>query len=341
MYGNWIKESTATAGTGTITLAAVSSFERFGTVFANNDPVFYVIQDGTSREFGIGTWLTGNFLARTTVLETWVASVRTVAGATAINLSGSGVFVYNDPGFQYMPLPRFGPDLSAAATTSIWGKNGDFVNITGGGTITSFGTVSNTVQSRWLRFAASTTLSLGVTGSVLGGSMPFVMQAGSLAYVMQTATGHIVIPFNFDGTGANPCLSLNGGTMVGDILMSNNSVAALKWLSYNSELDNGNSGTGLTINPFNGAYQKVTLNTATPILTIAAPFGVSEFQLRIIQDATGGRVPSFAGAAYSTGRWYNSAAQPAMNTAIGGSTIVKFYYDGTNLYQRSDKIGAV
>lgn len=67
-----VKETTTTTGTGTIALAgAVSQFRAFSAVCANNDTIPYAIvgQSGTEWEVGIGTWTTGNNLARTTVLS--------------------------------------------------------------------------------------------------------------------------------------------------------------------------------------------------------------------------------------------------------------------------------
>ena len=63
----------------------------------------------------------------------------------------------------------------------------------------------------------------------------------------------------------------------------------------------GNSGSAITIDWANGPYQMVTLNAATPTITLAnsmlCPHGI----LEIYQDATGGRVPTITGAVYRSG----------------------------------------
>ena len=84
-----VQETTATTGTGTITLGgAVSGYQSFAVV-GNGNTTFYCILNGTAWEVGIGTYsTTGPTLARTTILSNSL-------GTTApINLSGaSNVFL--------------------------------------------------------------------------------------------------------------------------------------------------------------------------------------------------------------------------------------------------------
>jgi hypothetical protein len=64
-----VRETSATTGTGTLTLAgAVAGYQGFNAAFANGDTVYYVIQYATEWEVGIGTVGTGT-LARNTVLQ--------------------------------------------------------------------------------------------------------------------------------------------------------------------------------------------------------------------------------------------------------------------------------
>lgn len=70
--GDRVYETATTTGTGTLALAgAVAQFQAFSDVLANNDSCIYTIkgQTGTEWEVGIGVWLTGNSLARITVLD--------------------------------------------------------------------------------------------------------------------------------------------------------------------------------------------------------------------------------------------------------------------------------
>lgn len=82
-----IKETTATTGTGTYTLAgAVSGFEAFS-VIGDGNTTFYCCSDGTDFEVGIGTYTaSGTTLARTTILQSsnsdsavnWASGTRTI-----------------------------------------------------------------------------------------------------------------------------------------------------------------------------------------------------------------------------------------------------------------------
>lgn len=64
--------------------------------------------------------------------------------------------------------------------------------------------------------------------------------------------------------------------------------------------DNGNSGTAITIDTDNGNYQKVTLtDNCTITLRSTTGIGTDEYTvplvLLLVQDATGGRVVTWAG----------------------------------------------
>ena len=84
-----VQETTATTGTGSITLGgAVAGYQSFAVV-GNGNTTFYCIVNGTAWEVGIGTYsTTGPTLTRTTVLSTSTGT------ASPITLSGaSNVFV--------------------------------------------------------------------------------------------------------------------------------------------------------------------------------------------------------------------------------------------------------
>ena len=105
VYGDRVKETTTTTGTGTITLAgAETGFQSFGSVMSNGDTCYYTITDGTDWEVGLGTYTTsGTTLARTTVQDSsnsgsavnWGAGSKDVfITIPAQHISAMGTFIH-------------------------------------------------------------------------------------------------------------------------------------------------------------------------------------------------------------------------------------------------------
>lgn len=111
MLANWVKESTGTIGTGTISLGgAEAGHVPFSAAFVTGSMVLYSIEDGNNRETGLGLLASGSpwTLARTKVFETLVGGVYDGAPASAIALSGAAkVFVAD-------AVQAFGPNTVTA-----------------------------------------------------------------------------------------------------------------------------------------------------------------------------------------------------------------------------------
>lgn len=116
--GNFCAMTTATTGTGTMTLgAALTSYLNFADCgIVNAQVVPYTIVDGNSREIGYGTYTSsGTTLSRDTVLNS------TAGGTTKISLSGTAQ-VFIGPTYEdvYKPSVDFcfkASDEATAITT--------------------------------------------------------------------------------------------------------------------------------------------------------------------------------------------------------------------------------
>jgi len=96
---------------------------------------------------------------------------------------------------------------------------------------------------------------------------------------------------------------------------------------FASEFDAGDSGSAKTIDFAGGQKQRVRL-TADATLTLASPPGVGHYQLRIIQDGTGGRTLSIVPASGTIG-WVGAALQPSHNLTPNGRTVLNAYWNGS------------
>lgn len=117
MIANWVKETSTTTGTGTITLAgAVSGFCSFSDVFSDGMIVRYQILDanGTSRENGYGTFTTsGTTLSRDTIIETLVGGAYDASAPAALTLtSGTHTVTIAADSNAFMPTPMGVQDTS-------------------------------------------------------------------------------------------------------------------------------------------------------------------------------------------------------------------------------------
>jgi hypothetical protein len=128
VIANRVKETTTTAGTGTITLAgAATGFQSFA-VIGNGNTTYYsiVAQTGTEWEVGVGTYTSsGTLLARTTVLSN---SAGTQPTALTFSAGTKDVFVTypseysvsatNDPGTAGQVLVSNGVGVDPTWQTS-------------------------------------------------------------------------------------------------------------------------------------------------------------------------------------------------------------------------------
>jgi hypothetical protein len=182
MLGHRVRETTNTAGVGTISLggAVGTGFRTFRDEFASGSKVFYVIANADSAangdyEIGIGTLTHGtpDTLTRDTVLD---------SSNSGNKLNLSGVYsVFNDISAVYTPVDRTAESIASAATTNIGAAAGNFVHVTGStGPITSFGTAPVAGRRVTVTFDSTPTITHGAN-LVLPGAANIVAAAGDVA----------------------------------------------------------------------------------------------------------------------------------------------------------------
>jgi len=95
-----------------------------------------------------------------------------------------------------------------------------------------------------------------------------------------------------------------------------------KQVTFDEEVDNGESGAAATIDWTAGNKQSVVL-TDDCTFSFTDPAGPTNLILRLIQDGTGSRNPSWP----SNARW-PAATEPAWTTDPYAVDLVAFYFDG-------------
>jgi hypothetical protein len=225
---NRAKMTTATTGTGTITLgSAFSGFRTFAAAgVVNGDVVRYVIEEGNAWEIGNGTYTaTGTLLARS-LLASSTGSLLSLGGNAAVFVTATAED-FNElaplaspalTGTPTAPTAAVGTNTTQLATTAF--VNAEIANDaptkTGGGASGTWA-ISISGSAPTLTTARTIALSGDVTGS---GSFDGSANVTITATVADDSHNHTIA--NVDGlqTALDAKLALAGGTVTGDITMS-------------------------------------------------------------------------------------------------------------------------
>ena len=219
-----VQETTATTGTGTITLAgAVTQYQSFVTGIGVGNTTYYCILcgDGVSWETGLGTvGGSGPYtLARTTILSSSNSGAAiSLTGTSTVfgDLPAAGVYVQTLCG---VPLPPSAPaaSVSAYATKGVgFTPNSNFY-ITG--VMSPFVTVN---AATYQAAVATINLSTFVVGSVLASSNVFTASSATNQNLMFTFPSAVLLVAGTSYVIAVSCTS-GGATYVLPILTNSSS----------------------------------------------------------------------------------------------------------------------
>lgn len=286
-WADRVKVSTATTGTGTISLgSAVSGFQSFSAITSGNT-VYYVIEDGTAWETGSGIYTSG---APGTLTRT--VSSSSAGGTTAITLSGSAVVYIAPTALALVTAMITGGTINGTtigATTPAAG------NFTTGGYSTSFTFGSNTATGdgailglvynseagiyRIFEFetAGSLRWQMGINNVAESGS-----NVGSDFFInaFNDAAGYTFSPFTItrsSGAVGMPNVSIGGGainsTSVGATTPSTGSFTTLNCSGFFSETSVASSvaAAGSTLAAatlLTSQYNIVTSSTASTAIGV-------------------------------------------------------------------------
>lgn len=229
-----VKETSTTAGTGTVVLAGASPGYQSFAVIGNTNTTFYTIADqggGTNWEVGIGTYYSGNLsLARTTILASSNSN-------TAVSFGSNTKDVFVTYPAEYAVYNN------TASVTTIQNLASGNVAFTGGSinNVLIGNATANTAVFTELT-ASSNITTTGYTGYLYGNNSAVVTASTTIPSSAITGLGTMA------SQNAN-AVNITGGTIAGTGITSSNVTIT--------------GGTINTVTETSGTYNNVTVNGGT------------------------------------------------------------------------------
>lgn len=192
---NMVRMTCATAGTGTLTLAAaVPSFLSSSPTIPDGTTVSYLIEDGngTGREVGFGTYgANGQTLTRNPLASTNGGAAISLSGNSQVAITALAQDITNKAGDTLTGALNWAPavTLASASTVAIGAAKSNYIIISGTTAITAFDTIAQGAV-KLVRFSGSLTLTQNATSFILPGGANIQTGAGDVSLWISEGSGN-------------------------------------------------------------------------------------------------------------------------------------------------------
>ena len=315
---NRAKMTTATTGTGTITLgSAVDSYQTFADAgVVDTDVVRYVIEDGSNWEIGEGTYTASG----TTLSRTPSESSNSDA---AISLSGSAVVFVGaaeedliQPGDDISELNNdSGFTTNTGTVTSINLTAGTGINVSGG-PVTSSGSITVTNAAPDQTVVLTEGSNVTITGTYP--SFTIASTDTNTTYTAGTGLDLTGTAFSIDSS----VVTLTGSQTLTNKVLTTPSISTPTMTGTIVEDVFALSGTSVALEPDNGSVQTHTLSGNT---TYTDGFSAGQAITLMVDDGSSRTIT------WPTITWVNNGGS-APTLATTGYTVIALWKVGSTLY---------